>query len=223
MIEFLVVQHAEKEGASAQLQDPGLTERGRRQARLTGAYLRPLDVAHLYTSPLRRAWETAELIAAELGMPPHAVHVDARLRERMNWGDGDTTQSLDDFLREWARATQVRDFTPSHGDSSEAAGDRFRSLLEELVGRHDRSAESTGRDGAPVVLVAHGGVTVDLLRTLFGDEAVRAACPNAIEQGVPSCGVTRVLSREGRSVLKALGSVTHLTSLTDEVGGDPGS
>ena len=91
MTEFWIVQHAEKERHAADPADPGLTERGWRQARLTAAFLRragPFGL--LCSSPLRRARQTAA-IAAELGLP---VRVDKRLRERMNWGEGSAPQPL---------------------------------------------------------------------------------------------------------------------------------
>jgi hypothetical protein len=67
----------------------------------------------------------------------------------MNWGDGASPQTRDAFLVEWDR-----DFVPSSGDSSHAAGARLASLLDELARR--------GR----------GGVTVYLLRNLFDERDV---------------------------------------------------
>jgi broad specificity phosphatase PhoE len=201
MIEFLIVQHAEKDPTAANQADPGLTERGRMQAQATEAHLRGAGVASIHASPLRRTRETAEPIAAALGL---AVRLDARLRERMNWGDSPTPQSIEHFLQEWARATQDRDFTPASGDSSRVAGQRFQSLLEDLARLPGQ------RDGERIVLVAHGGVTADLLRNLFPDEMIRARAPEIIEHGVPSCAITHLIWRDGVYELKQLASVAHL-------------
>jgi broad specificity phosphatase PhoE len=46
----------------------------------------------LYTSPMRRAWETAECVASVTGL---AAQCDARLRERLNW---DGSRPFDAFL-----------------------------------------------------------------------------------------------------------------------------
>lgn len=54
------------------------------------------------------------------------------------------------------------------GESSSAAGARFVAVL------HDAMA---GYPGGHVVLVTHGGVTVDGLRSLVGDRALSEACP----------------------------------------------
>jgi broad specificity phosphatase PhoE len=74
-----LVQHGDKERLPG---DPGLTALGRQQAALTGQRLSRLEVRALWSSPMRRARETADCIAAVTGL---AVQPDARLRERLNW------------------------------------------------------------------------------------------------------------------------------------------
>jgi broad specificity phosphatase PhoE len=73
-----LVQHGEKEPLPG---DPGLTRRGQEQGRLAGRRLRGLGISALYSSPMRRARETAEGIADAVplaqvmaaGIPPCAV------------------------------------------------------------------------------------------------------------------------------------------------------
>ena len=91
-----IVQHGEKVAASG---DPGLTDAGHAQAALVARTLSAVGVSTVWSSPLRRAVETAAHIEDALGL---RSHVDARLRERMAW---DGTQSLEAFLSDWARAT----------------------------------------------------------------------------------------------------------------------
>jgi hypothetical protein len=74
-----LVQHGDKQPGPG---DPGLTELGRMQATRTGQRLGGLSVGALLTSPMRRARETAESIAAVTSLP---IQADARLRERLNW------------------------------------------------------------------------------------------------------------------------------------------
>lgn len=193
--DFFIVQHGEKQAAAG---DPPLSAAGVEQARLTARYLKDKGIARIVCSPLRRARETARPIAGVLGLP---VRLDDRLRERMNWGDSPTPQTLDEFRAEWRRATTERDFTPASGDSSRAAGARLRALLEELAHRHA---------GERIVLVAHGGVTVDLLRDLFPDESLRRRTPDPIEAGIGGCAITHLAKDEEGYVLRALGSVAHL-------------
>jgi len=59
--------------------DVPLNEHGELQARRLANFLRNIGVESLYTSDLRRASQTADIIAAACGLTPKA---DARLRER---------------------------------------------------------------------------------------------------------------------------------------------
>ncbi|WNI24915.1 histidine phosphatase family protein [Streptomyces sp. ITFR-16] len=187
---FYVVQHAEKE---QQPGDQGLTELGRSQARRTAQWLSRRGLRTLVSSPLRRARETAQAIVAETGLE---LRVDARLLERTNWEEG---CSREEFMADWAASVRDRDHTPRTGVSSREAGARFRALLLDY-------ASVPG----PVAVTTHGGATVDLLRTLLGDEALS---PKLLHEGVPSCAVTTI---EGLTVLD-IASTEHL-----DPGGRPG-
>ncbi len=164
---FYLVQHAEKE---PQPGDPGLTDLGRRQAARTAERLRQLGLRAVFSSPLRRARQTAGIIAAPTGL---RVQQDARIRERMNW---DGSQPMEDFLKDWAATVEDRDLVPARGDSSRAAAERLRACLTDLT-----------EEPGPIALVTHGGVTVDLLRTLIGDRAVP---DDLMQHSVPSCAIT---------------------------------
>jgi broad specificity phosphatase PhoE len=185
-VRFLVIQHADKERLPG---DPGLTALGREQAARVAAGLRPAGVVALYSSPLRRALETAAPIAAALGME---ARVDHRLTERLNWDGCD----LATFVADWDRTVADRDYVPSTGDSSRAAGARFAGFLADADARHD---------AGPIVVVSHGGVTIDLLRDLLGDAALEASVPGLIGSGMPSCGVTSLAACEGRWPVLSIG------------------
>jgi len=177
MTHILIVQHAEKERLPG---DPGLTPRGHKQADATARFIAgTVRIGAVLSSPLRRARETAEPISSVAGLP---VVLDDGLRERMNWEPESTGQSIDEFLVEWAEATQDRHFAPVSGDSSWLAAKRFSESIVE----HARKLP----EGSTLVVVAHGGVTVDLLRTLAGDDAVHDQYPWLMERGIPSCALT---------------------------------
>lgn len=183
---FYLVQHAEKE---RQLGDPGLTVLGCQQATRTAKHLQQVGIGALFSSPLRRARETAQFIASACGLQ---VQEDARLRERMNWSDD---EPLADFLADWAATVRDRDYVPRSGDSSRQAGDRFLACLTDLAG-----------EPGPVAVVTHGGVTVDLLRTLAGDEALT---DSLLHDGIPSCAITTL---DGLSVV-SIASQAHFTGV----------
>jgi len=175
-IELVIVQHAEKR---AEPGDPGLTDLGRKQAAAAATFLARTEWNALYCSPLRRARETAVAIGEACALD---VSIDDRLRERMNWGSNAHAQTLDAFQADWRRATADRSWTPPSGDSSSATGARFLAAINAFA----------AAAGPRVLVVSHGGATVDLLRTLFGDDEVAAVAPTAMHDGVPSCARTHL-------------------------------
>lgn len=170
-VRVLIVQHGEKERLPG---DPGLTHAGHDQARRTAAWLSTrwkLDA--VWSSPLRRATETAAPIVERCGLD---LVIDRRLRERMNW-NGPGSETMEEFLQDWARSSVDRGYEPRHGDSSVQAADRFLAALDDVAAAHPNGA---------VAVVGHGGVTVDVLRTLLGDDRLHATSPRLVDDGVPA-------------------------------------
>lgn len=125
--------------------DPSLTAVGRAQACALAAAV-PRG-ARIVTSPLRRARETAAVLA---GSPPGAldadgVEVDPRWIE-MDYGDldGQPPDALSE--RSWQRWRQDPDYVPAGGESLAAVGARVREACVEL-------AEEAAR--GDVVVVSH--------------------------------------------------------------------
>jgi broad specificity phosphatase PhoE len=162
-----LIQHGDKQPGPG---DPGLTELGRLRATQTGRRLGGLGAGDLWASPMRRAQETAECIAAVTGL---AVQADARLRERLNW-DGSTPWEA--FADLWARTADDRDLVPENGPSARQAGARLQAFLADMQ-----------RQRGPVAAVTHGGVTIELLRNLLGDDALP---PGLLATGIPPCAIT---------------------------------
>lgn len=181
--ELLLVRHGaqDKDGS-----DPGLSEPGRRQVAGLAAVLAGVPLVAAYTSPRRRARETARALAGGL-----EVVSDERLVERLEW---DGRSPWDEFLDHWRRTTDDRDHTPPWGSSSRQAGRRFVEACEEIVATHP---------GGVVLVVSHGGVITDGVRTLFGDRELQNRDPGIILTGVPHCSRT-VLIRSNRWMLREL-------------------
>jgi len=84
---MILIRHGQSEfnvvfGATRRdpgIRDPKLTEEGRRQAEALAERLAKHDLARLIASPYRRALETAEILAARLGL---AIEVQAVVGER---------------------------------------------------------------------------------------------------------------------------------------------
>ncbi|MDX6689117.1 MAG: 2,3-bisphosphoglycerate-dependent phosphoglycerate mutase [Solirubrobacteraceae bacterium] len=148
--EILLVRHGETdENLADRFQgqlDPRLNDRGREQSRQLAASLEGEGLVALYSSPLLRARETAEIVGAHLGL--EAV-LDARLMEA---DTGDWTGALyaeviataPDGFRAWRRAE--RSFRFPGGESVAEQGVRVAAALADV-----RAA------GLPALVVTHGG------------------------------------------------------------------
>ncbi|ALJ38455.1 histidine phosphatase family protein [Azospirillum brasilense] len=145
-------RHGETEsnvgGWLAGSRDVSLTERGRAQARAAAAALaaQGSPVVAIYSSPQRRARETANVIGAALGLP---VAVVPGLEER-RWGDLEGGAVPGDLLREEVPG----------GESLTAFQARVTAALSGLP---------IPADGRPPLIVAHAGTWHALCRWMGVD------------------------------------------------------
>lgn len=154
-------RHGETEsnlgGWLAGSRDVSLTDRGRAQAQEATAALVAgrQQVAAVYSSPQRRALETAAILAEALALPVVPV---AGLEER-RWGDLEGGAIPADLLREEV----------PNGESLSAFGARVTAALDGLP---------ASADGRPALIVAHAGTWPVLCRWL-GVESALLWPPNA--------------------------------------------
>ncbi|HZX05264.1 bifunctional RNase H/acid phosphatase [Kribbella sp.] len=127
---------AEKRFSGSGGDDPVLSEHGRSQAAAAAAYLARLGgIDAVVTSPMRRARETAAVVAAELGLD--AV-VDGGWVE-CSFGDWDghtfaeVQEKWPEALNAWLESTTV---APPGGESFDACARRARSARDGLLARH---------------------------------------------------------------------------------------
>jgi broad specificity phosphatase PhoE len=143
MTELYLVRHGETDWNRQRriqgMTDIPLNETGRAQARATGALLSRRRWDAVYASPLSRARETAELIAAELSLP--APTLLDELVER-DYGDAEGMDWL-----------QVETQFP-HGSAVPGRETR-EQVAARVVPALVRLAES--RPGQALVVVSHGG------------------------------------------------------------------
>jgi phosphoserine phosphatase len=130
--------------------DSPLTERGRRQADLTGKALCAYHVSHFFCSDAGRALETVERILKEsAGLP--MPRRDPRLRE-INYGrwEGLVRKEIEDGYPELYRAYKrnPESFKAPDGESFQDLQDRFLSFL----------AEVPQIDNEDCLVVAHNGI-----------------------------------------------------------------
>jgi broad specificity phosphatase PhoE len=121
-----------------------LSEVGQLMAKAAADYLAGRDVIVLKSSPLQRAVETAEPIAAELGLP---IQIDDRLIEPWNYFEGLRFAVGDGALRRPKHWLALRNpFRPSWGEPYGEVAARV------LAAAADAAREATGHEA---VCVSH--------------------------------------------------------------------
>ena len=156
---IVAIRHGETAwNAEARLQghrDIPLNALGLRQAARLAEALRDEGLEQVYASDLRRAWVTAQALAAPLGLP---LRAETGLRERC-FGEleGHSYREIDERWPDLAARWRSREpgFTPPGGESLETFSARCIEAAGRLAAAHP---------GGTVALVCHGGVLDSLYR-----------------------------------------------------------
>lgn len=176
MTTLILVRHGESEWNRAgriqgQVNSP-LTDLGIDQAKAIRDHLSGIllnQELEIYTSPLDRAIQTAEIIAQGIDHPSSKIIIEERLND-FNVGEISGTFGWDKVAEIFPEQAQLRlqdpmRFHPSGGESGAEFEARLRSLLEDLMD-----------DGALKLMVSHGIVNKfirGILKNLSGKEMVQ--------------------------------------------------
>ena len=156
-----------------------LNERGREQAAAVANYLKDIPIDALYTSPILRARETAEIIGNVIGMPPSD---DERLRE-IEFGvfEGLTfaeiKQRFPTAHRNWT--TGYLAYNVPQGESRRVVQGRMRAAWEDLTAHSDHKT---------VALVSHGSAIAIFLGSLYAllpDSSIKNTSITTLEYREP--------------------------------------
>ena len=150
MTEILLARHGEtdwnRESRFQGHADPPLNELGREQAAELAAALADEQVAAVYSSPLLRAFETAQAIAERHGLTATPVEglreVDVGSWQALTRDE--VERRFPEQFRRWLEYGRGWD----DGETYEEMGERVLGALEELAVHHD---------GERIVAVTHGG------------------------------------------------------------------
>jgi broad specificity phosphatase PhoE len=174
---ILLARHGETkwnlEGRWQGWADPPLNDTGRSQARALAEQLRKLPFDAVYSSDLRRAFETAEIVAS-----PHRLTVvaDAGLREiDVGSWSGLTRAELEERFPDGDRPD---------GETRDEHAARVLAAVERIARAHV---------GERILLVTHGG-TMRALRSHVSDEPFHP---------IANCGVLELHFRDDQLALPA--------------------
>jgi len=138
-----------------------LTEKGVAQAQALAEQLAGLPVAQIYTSPVLRARQTAQILAERLGLP---VEVTEALREiDVGIYEGTTDPAG------WQQHRQVyEDWSIRHlWDSKMTGGESFNETLARFLPFIQDLTRAGPKDERTILLVSHGGLYGAMLPYLF--------------------------------------------------------
>jgi len=176
--------------------DPGLSDQGRGQAERTGRFLSGHTIDAVYSSPLRRARETAEAIASLHGLAVKIVddliEVDVGDWEGRPWDEIERTDP--GAYRLFMTDASVHPYLG--GENLTTVRQRSLPALERLM------AENPGRT---IVAVAHNVVNRTCLAHWLG-------MPTKQYRSIPqdNCGINLLRHRGGKVKLVTLNAVEHL-------------
>ena len=196
-MKIYVIRHGETDsnvlGLLQGQSDRPLNENGRRLAVLSGRGMRGIRFDRCYTSPLKRAKETAEIVLRESGNERTPLLIDERLKEiHMGEWEGKHFRTEEDGIDV---AAMKQFFRNAFEFSGFPGGESVSSLCERTQAF---LAETAALDQNMTVLVStHGTALRAMLNRLYED-------PSDFWHGhVPyNCAVSLVETEDGTMVLK---------------------
>src|SRR5918997_3433123 len=208
--EMLLVRHGESTANAkgiwqGQMEFP-LSERGRAQASLAGLGLSSEPFEGLYSSPLFRAMETAEIIRDRAGFAGEVVPVEGLsernggILEGHTWAEQE--QRNPELAKKFLAIPEEDRWALVGAETDEEVVARFGEALASIGARHPERSR--------IVIVSHGGVMRAYLRELFGPEVLPGA------QRAANASITRLQWDDAGPHLIELAATSHLAE-------DPGS
>ncbi len=176
--------------------DPPLSEQGRIQAERLGRRLASRTFAAVYSSDLKRALETAELITGRNGAAPIPT---PGLREVYlgEWEGLNTEQISQRFPEAWAQWTREPRWDVVPGGEGEGPFEaRVNAELDAILAKHEHG---------DVLLVTHGGVIQVALHRVVG-RPNHGLFPFRIE----NASISVIEKRNGRFVVSGVNDTSHL-------------
>ncbi len=176
--------------------DPPLSDEGRRQAELLGRRLAGRRLAGFYSSDLKRAFETSQVIGAETVL---AAEATPGLREIYlgEWEGLRTEELAERFPEAWAKWTEEPDWdVVPGGEGAEHFEARVAAALDSIFERHTHG---------DVLVVTHGGVIQVALHRVAGRPS-RGLFPFKIQ----NASLSVIERRDGRLIIGGVNDTSHL-------------
>jgi len=160
-----LVRHGEtdwnRKGIYQGQEDIPLNEKGKEEARNLALALKGIEISSIYSSDLKRAKETAEIIAKSLGI--QTVIYKESLRE-MNFGEwtGKSVFEMEEnsaLFQLWSK--DPWNISPPGGETLSGLADRVRGEIEEIFLNHQ---------GQNILVIIHAGPIKAIIFDLIGSK-----------------------------------------------------
>jgi broad specificity phosphatase PhoE len=207
--ELLLVRHGQSTANAkgiwqGQMEFP-LSERGRVQAGLAGRGLSGEPFEGVYSSPLSRAFETAEIIRDRARFAGEVVPVDGLserhggILEGHTWAEQE--QRNPELAKKFLAIPEEERWALVGAETDEEVFARFEEALSSIRALHP--------GGSRIVVVSHGGVMHAFLRERFGPGVLPGA------QRAANASITRLQWGERGPRLLEVASTAHLAEDPD--------
>lgn len=159
---YLIARHGQDEANAERTlnghRDTNLTDLGRQQARVAGEKLKDDGITRIFSSPLMRAQQTAEIIAEAIGLAENVVVEDRLIERHFGVLTGKPLDAITDHATEILEHDGVQYFlNAKDAETFEDVLARANELLKELDETYDNET---------ILLVTHGD-TGKMLRAAF--------------------------------------------------------
>ena len=132
-----------------------LTCLGVKQAKLVVEELKYENICAVYSSPMRRTFDTAKIIARKLN---HDILIDSRIAER----ELDKSHMTDDQIKEFDDNYLNPKYSHFNPEGCKEFLDRVYSFLDEIIAKHDDGSDIS------VLIVGHSSLSYAIYSYFYG-------------------------------------------------------
>lgn len=188
---------------SHRLIDYSLTEKGIKQARQTGEFFRDKDIHAIYASPLKRAKETAHIIA-------QALELEVTVLEEFREVNVGTLETLPPTRENWEWHNRiVTEWLQGQPEITFPEGENYHSLLGRM--RKGLEEATAGRNRQNIIIIGHAGIFTLTLKDICSNVDYK----ELLQHRQRNCAITEIELLTSRDTmtgqLKQWASSAHLT------------
>ncbi len=166
MVRIIFIRHAESLwnpiGRYQGRLDPELSEKGHKQAQLIAKAIKKYNPTTLYSSPLKRTYQTAEYISKELNLPI-IKNEDIIEIDHGDWSGllvEEVKEKYPDMFRQWLYEPHLVKF--SNGESLEDVFKRVKKFLNYVKEKHENETIIAVSHTVPIRASLTAGLNLDM-------------------------------------------------------------